>query len=289
MSEDIFDIDDVDDVDLSPSNKAPSNKVERFKGESNVTYRAALLYFHPLATSLVLAAKRKAKKEGTEVDKDAVKKALDAALAKRLEEYGVSSADELADWQKLDTRKVQFKKYKSQYKEGLGFFVSRLGKDGEEADKVWGMLEDPRDYYCTVLLVYPTDREGNVEKELLLTRSVVKPWRISSKNFNRLIEVNQKLRNLPGGGSASLANMDLTLKCTNDKYQNFEIDFASEAIWTKSKKVRDKFLPKAHALYEKLVDAREISTQDLRIKLGIGGDSGEDVSDDDVDDFLEGV
>lgn len=289
MSDDIFDIDDTDDVDLSPQNKAPSNRVDRFKGETGITYRAALMYFHPLSTSLVLASKRKARKEGTEVDKAAVKKALDAALAKRVEEYEVSSVDELAEWQKLDFRRTQFKKYKSHYKEGVGFVVSRLGKDGEEADKVWGMLGDPRDYYTTVILVYPTDREGNVEKELLLSRSTVKPWRFGRGSFNRLIEVEQKLKNLPGGGSASLANMDLSLKCTNDKFQNFDIDFASEAIWTKSKKVRDKFLPKAQALYEKLIDAKEMSTQDLRIKLGVGGDSGEDVSDDDVDDFLEGV
>jgi hypothetical protein len=84
--------------------------------------------------------------------------------------------------------------------------------------------------------------------------------------------------------------MDLSLKCTNKQYQNFDIDFVGNgAIWQKSTKIRDKFLPKAHALYPKLVDAREMSTADLRIKLGIGGDSGEDVSDDDMEDFLDDV
>ena len=146
VSDDIFEeYDDSEDVDLNPANKAPSNRVERFKGETGVTYRVALLHFHSFGQSLVGAAKRKAKKEGTEIDKAGVKASLDKALAKRAEEYG-KSVDELADWEQLDTRKVQFKKYLSHYKEGVGYVQSRLGKDGPEADKVWALMGDPKQY-----------------------------------------------------------------------------------------------------------------------------------------------
>lgn len=284
---DIFDdFDDSEDVTLDPENKAPSNKVERFKGEKDTTYRGALLYFHPLAQSLYLAAKRKARKEGTEVDKALVKEALDKALAKKAEEFGVA-VDELADWQKLDTRRIQFKKYKSIYKEGVGYVVSRKGMDGADADKLWDALGEEKLYYSTILLLYPTDREGNVEKELLLSRSKVVPWRANARIFNRLIEIDQQLRGL---GDKNLSSMDLSIKCTNKQFQNFEINFTGNgAIWQKSSKIRDKFLPMAHALYPKLIDAREMSTGDVRTKLGLGGDSGEDVSDDDVEDFLDGV
>lgn len=282
---DIFDYDDENDVDLDTAKKAPSNRVERFKGEQGVTYRVALMYFHPLSQTLAKAAKAKAKKEGTEVDKASVKAAYDKLLAKQAEELG-KSVDELAEWEKLDTKRPQFKKYRSHYKEGVGIVLSRLGKDGPEADKVWAMLGDPSEYYSTALLVYATDREGNVDMESVLSRSYVKPYRFSNGVYNRLIEINQKLKSL----GHSLATFDLMMKCKNDKFQNFDIDFAEQAIWVKSKKVREKFLPLAHSLYPKIVDAREISTADLRNKLGIGGDSGSDVADDEeMEDLLDSV
>lgn len=285
---DIFDdFDDSDDVSLDPENKAPSNKIERFKGEKDTSYRGALMYFHPLAQSMYLRAKRKAKKAGTDVDKAALKASLDAALKKKAEEFGIS-VDELAEWQKLDSNQAQFKKYQSIYREGFGYVLSRMGKDGDEADKVWAALGEAKDYYSTILLLYPTDREGNVEKELLLSRSKVVPWRFSPRVFNRLIEIDQQLRGL---GDKNLSSMDLILKCTNKQYQNFEINFTGNgSIWQKSTKVRDKFLPKAFELYAKIIDAREMSTADVRVKMGLGGgDSGGDVADDDVEDFLDDV
>lgn len=289
MSDDIFDQydDNDDDLDLTPENKAPSNKVERFKGKKDESYRAALLYFHPIEQAVVSAAKRKARKEGTEVDKDKVRAAIAKLLSKRAEELG-KSVDELADWEKLDWSKIQFKKKKIHYQEGIGYTVSRLGLDGDAADKIWGRLDDPKDYYFTVLLVYSTDRGGNVDKDSLLSRSYVIPWRISGKVFNRLIDVNEKLKKLPGGGT-TLAEMDIKLTCTNGEYQNFDIDFDSEALWKKSSKLRSKFLPMAFSLYEKMVDVRELSTRDLAEKLGIGGDTGEDVGDDDMEDLLDDV
>lgn len=288
MSDDIFDnYDDDDDLDLNPENKAPSNKVERFKGKKDESYRVALLYFHPIEQAVVSAAKRKARKEGTDIDKDKVRAAIQKLLEKRAEELG-KSVDELADWEKLDLSKIQFKKKLIHYQEGIGYTVSRLGLDGEEGDKVWGRLDEPRAYYFTILLVYSTDRSGNVDKETLLARSYVIPWRISGKVFNRLIDVNEKLKKLPGGGT-TLAEMDLKLTCTNGEYQNFEIDFDSEALWKKASKIRSKFLPQAHALYEKMVDVRELTTRELAEKLGIGGDTGEDVGDDDMEDLLDDV
>jgi len=285
--EDIFDIDDNEDVDLNPINKAPSNRVDRLKGVKDETYRIGLMYFHTIEKTVVLAAKRKAKKEGSELDKDAVRAAVQKALEKRAGELE-KSVDELTEWDKLETRKAQFKSYKSHYKEGVGVVQSRLGKDGADADKYWGMMGDASQYYTAVAIVYATDREGNVDKEGLLSRSYVKPLRLSARSFNRLIEVDQKLRGLPGG-TANLSNMDLLFKCTNSDWQNWEIDFASESLWQKSKKLRGKFLPQAYNIYDKIVDAREMSTADLKIKLGIGGDSGEDVSDDEMDDLLEDV
>lgn len=293
MSEvDPFDeYDDEDVVDLDPANKAPSNKLDRFKGEAGKTYRVALLYFHTLESSIVRAAKRAAKKEGKDPDKDQVKDLINKSLAKRAEELE-KSVDELETWQKLDLRKAQFKKVITQYGkfQGGGLFESRLGKDGPEADKIWSKLEEPTTYYYTIVLIYPTDPNGNVEKEAILRSSLVKPWRFAGGVFNRLIEVNQSLSQV--GDGLSLANQDLRLKCKNAQYQNFEIDFAGKALWTQSDKIKNKFLPMAVDMYEKMTtsDARRVSTADLKEKLGLGGDSGEDVADDsEMDDILSSV
>jgi len=285
-----YDLDDDNDVDLNPSNKAPSNRIERFKGEAGRTYLASLMYFHPLEASIIKAAKKMAKKDGTELDKELVKSKIKEALAKRAEKLK-TSVDELAPWQKLDTSKAQFKKVETQFckqQGAAGLYVSRRGKDGAEGDKVWNMLEDPSIYYYTVILLYPTDRNGEVDVQAIMREGIVKPWRFAGGVFNRLIEINQNLSKVES--SLSLANQDLKLKCKNSQFQNFDIDFSGKAIWLRNDKVRDKFLPQAFNLYEKMVDAREVSTADLKEKLGVGGgDSGEDVADEDMEDLLGNI
>ena len=77
MSSDPFEMQEEfeDDVDLSPQNKAPSSRVERFKGDQGRTYRVALLYFHPLSISIARQMKKAAEQDDKEINKAAVKKA----------------------------------------------------------------------------------------------------------------------------------------------------------------------------------------------------------------------
>lgn len=292
MSDDPFDFDDFDDdVEPTPQNRAPSKRVERFKGEQGKIYRVSLLYFHPLDVSLAKRLKKKAEKEGVPLDVAAAKKTVAAALAKRAEALG-KAVDDLQPWEKLDTSKAQFKLFKSHYKEGVGVILSRLGKDGPEGDKVWSTLPEPSTYYSTVVLIYPTDSAGEVDAKNILRDGVVKPWRFGPKTFNTLISKNQVIQKY--GSDKSLANSDLTLECSNGQFQNFEIEPAGEALWSRSQKIKEHFLPKAVALYDKIVDAREMTTNELREKLGMGGGGdSSDVSDDidlsDDEDILANV
>lgn len=294
MSDPFEQYDDSDDVDLDPTNKAPSNRLERFKGEKDRIYRGALLYFHPLEATVIRAAKAKAKENGGEIDKEAVKAKLKEIYAKRAEEWKVP-VNELKDWQKLDLRKAQFKKVLTQFgkQPGVGLIVSRLGMDGPEADRAWNMLDDQSTYYYTVLLKYPTDRKGEVDVPAILRDGEVLPWRFAGGVFNRLIDINSSLKEV--GDGVTLANQDLKMTCKNAQYQNFDIDFAGKAIWLRNEKVRDKFLPLAYAMYEKMVssDVRELSSADLREKLNLsgggGGDSGEDVGDSEMDDLIGNI
>lgn len=265
-----------DDVGLDPEDKKhiQSGQTEWFKGEKGRTYRVALLYFHPLDISAMRAAHKKDPAMGKEALLEVGKK----ALAKRAEERS-KAVDQLTDADKLHIGRIQFHMTKAYYHEVAKFVASRLGMDGPEADKVWSSLGEEKTYFTTVLVIYPSDRDGTVDKEALVRGSAVKPWRFASKVYERLHQVGGSLRN----NNLSIATQDLTLKCTNTDFQNFDIDGAGPALWLKNDKFRDAILTKAIKLYPDIKKPfRELSTADLRIKLGLdaGSGGGEDVSDD---------
>lgn len=295
MSTDPFDdYDDEEEVDLDPGNKAPTGRVDRFKGEKGRTYRGALLLFPTLEASVISKAKKKAKAEKTEIDKDAVRAQCKKVLAAQAEKLG-KGVDELLPHEKLDLARSIFKKIRAMYHDvetdTIGYVQSRIGLDGPEADAIWRSVGEEKRYYYTVLLTYPCNKKGELDKSALLRDSEVVPWRMGPKNFNRLIEIEEKLKEVSAGAN-SLATYDLELKCTNGQYQNFDIDFKGAAVWLKSKKLQAKILPEAVALYEKLVDIKKLTTPELKAKLNIGGgDSGEDIDDDmiDDDDDVDGV
>ena len=304
MTDDDFNYDEYsDDVDLDPANKPATNRVERFKGETKKIYRAALMYFHPLPVTIYRAFAKKAKREESQIDMAAVRDLTAKALAKVAEELG-KPVDALEEWEKLDLRHAQFKTYSSYYHEDVGSVVSRFGKDGPEADRVWKTLGEARPYWSSVALFYPLDSHGNVDAKNIARDAFLKPWRIGKHTFKTLIEKNQMLQEY----KQSLANSDLRLECKSAQYQTFDIDPAGGALWLKSPALKQKFLPLAYAMYDKLVDAREMSTADLRKKLAeAGADVGETSSsgqgssgrgapgrndvaaDDEIEDLLENV
>lgn len=260
-----------------------SGNQDWFKGDKGRTYRVAFVYFHPLDVVAVMAAKKK----NPEITDEEIEKLVQKVLSKRAEEVG-KPVDQLADHEKLDLRRVQFKRIRAHFKEGFGYVVSRLGKDGKDADRIWEQLGEPRDYFSTLLLIYPTDRDGDVDKAELSKGKgwVVNPWRFSGKVAERVMSLGKSLRN----NDLSLAAQDLTMKCTNSEYQNFDLDPAGKAIWLQSPKFRSKVLEAALKLYSKMNPFREMSTADVRIKLGISdGDVGESVDEEDWSGMLGNV
>ncbi len=283
---DLDNMDDLDeDVGLSAEDKkhARSNQLEWFKGEKGRAYRVALVYFHPMKAAIVKAVKKK----NPAATKEDILPILTKALAKRAEELG-KSPDQLEAYEQLDTSNVRFKKIEAHYKDGVGFVLSRLGKDGAEADAVWKTMGEPKSYFTTALLIYPTDREGNLASKDAGAGWTVMPWRFSTRVFGDMHAKSASLRE----NSLSIATQDLLLKCTNTDYQNFDINPTGPALWAKNPKFSSAVLAKAFALYEKLIPFREMSTADLKIKLGIGGGSSgseESVTDEDFNALINQV
>jgi hypothetical protein len=270
------------DVGLDPEDKkfTKSDRQEWFKGEKGHSYRAALVYFHPID----VRARKAAKGKKPDIAKGELDEIAAKVLAKKAEELG-KAPDQLADWEKLDTRRVQFRRIPAHYKEGVGYVCSRLGLDGKEADKVWEAMGEQKIYYSTTLLLYPTNKDGEYIRERLSDGWTLKNFRFSNKVYTRLHQVAEGL----SSNDLSIASQDISLKCTNTDFQNFDIDGAGKGLWLMNEKFRSLVLQKAVKLYKELNPFRIISTADLKDKLGMSGPAGTDVADDDFGDALAGV
>jgi len=289
MSDDYLqDYDDFeDDVGLDAGDKKYFNQREKWlKMTKGQILRVAFLYFHTYDVNAVAKAIKVARDEGKKLDKDARKavglKALEARAAE-LEK----SLDQLTPADRLDFGQVHFKKMNAHYAEGLGYVLSRLGKDGADADSVWKQMEDPKLYFTTLLLIYPTDREGNIDVEgIKAGKWDILPWRFSKRTYENIWKTNETLR----GNDLSIASQDLKLECSDEKYQNISTTAVGKALWQKSDKFKAAVLDKALPYYDKLVPFREMSTDQLRAKLGLGGSAVSDVgSDEDFTDLLDNV
>lgn len=289
MSDDLLqDYDDFeDDVGLGEGDKKYfGQRDEWLKMTKNQVLRVAFLYFHTYDVNAVAKAIRTAREEGKTLSKEerqTVGKAALEARAKELEK----SLDQLTPADRLDFGQVHFKKMNAHYEEGLGYVMSRLGKDGADADAVWKKLQDPKLYFTALLLIYPTDREGNLDTDgIKAGKWSILPWRFSKKTYENIWKTNETLR----GNDLSIANQDLKLECSDEKFQNITVTAVGKAIWQKSDKFKATILEQALPLYDKLIPFREMSTDQLRAKLGLGGSAVSDVSsDEDFTDLLDSV
>jgi len=270
--------------------------VEWYKGVKGRTDKAAIIYFHTVDVS----AKRHAIKRAvatksphpTPVELEEIgKKALEVRAANLKK-----ALDEMTEVEKLDLSEVQFKRLQHHFGgEGVGDVISRLGKDGPEADKVWSQLEEPKIHFTTLLLLYPTDKNGELDKNRFASWAsdpTIVPWKFSQKRYDLIWKVNSGLKK----NSATIADQDLLLECKDDKYQQIEPSADGKATWLRSEKIKLNVLTKAVRLYPKLVPYRAITTAQLREKLGLdeAGNSGThgavaDVSSADFQEFINQV
>lgn len=288
---DEYEYDTEGDVSLDVDEKNVGGATtEEFKmTHKGQTVRAAFVYFHTVDANAVSAAVKKAKAGGKNLSKEEIVEVAKAALAKRAETAG-KPVDKLTAADKLDLGVAHFKSMKAHYQDGIGFVMSRLGKDGADADAIWKRLGDPRAYFSTLLLIYPTNSEGGLNKEefgaqvkggkLKLIR-----WRFGKKTYDGIWKQNDALR----ANNIALASQDVNLECKEPKYQNIEVSATGPAIWLKNDVVKAAVLAQAVGMYDKLIPFREMTTDQLRAKLGLGTSGSDDVSSGDFQDMLDQV
>jgi hypothetical protein len=271
------------DISLETEDKAKvaTNNQEWLKMTKGQVLLGAFLYFHPADVNAVKALRKANKNASPEEVKSTAAKAL-AAVAEKLGK----SPDQLEPYEKLDLSTVQFKSFRAHYQQGLGFALSRLGKDGAEADSVWKKLPEAKQYFTTLLLLYPMTPEGkhNIEG-IKAGQWRILPWRFSPATYEEIWNLNDGLR----GNGMSIANQDIKLECKDTTYQTMKVSFVGKAMWQQSAGFKKHVLQKGMESYEKLVPFREMSTDQLRAKLGLTGSAVQDVSGEDFSGLLDSV
>ena len=284
-----------DDVSLEPDQKNVGGAKQewlKFTAKDQVL-RAAFVYFYTVDSNAVQDEMKKATKAGKKLSRDEVQTIAKAAVAKRAGELN-KQVDQLTAAEKLDISKAHFKAQRACYQKGIGFVLSRLGKDGPEADDVWKRLPEPKPYFITLLLVYPTDNEGNLSKEMFAAqikegKPKLIPWRFSKKVYDDVWKANDALR----ANGLSLSSQDFKIECENPEFQNVSVAAAGPALWMKNEQVKKVVLASAVAMYDKLNPFREMTTDQLRVKLGLAapstGGGSDDVTSDNFQDMLDSV
>jgi len=286
---DEYSFDDEVSLDVDEKN-AGGVKQEWLKVRKGQIIRGAFIYFHTHDVNAVMAANKVARRSGKNLTREEKVEVAKKALGKRAEELK-KSIDQLTPIEKLDISTAHFKSMRAHYQDGLGYILSRLGKDGPEADAIWKRLPDPKAYFSTLFLIYPTNSEGAVNKEELTSQVREKklkiiPWRFGSNTYEAIWKLNDGLRE----NNLTLAGQDVKLECVKDeKYQNISMGSAGPVIWQKNPTFKELVLLTAINMYDKLSPFREVTTSQLKEKLGLGGSAVQDVSSDNYTDMLEQV
>lgn len=280
-----------DDVSLDDDEKnAGGTRDEWLKLSDKQIVRCAFVHFKSYDANAVKKATKDAKRALTREEQLAVAKQV---LTKRAEQLG-KKLEQLTAVERLDPSITHFPVWRANYAEnGIGYVISRLGKDGPEADQVWKRLGDVKKYFSTLLLIYPSNTDGGLQAEAFAQqvktgKLKLLPWRFGPGVYEDIFKLNDGLKS----NGLSLAAQDIKLECKDAKFQKIAVQFGGASTWQKNEGVKNAVLSAALPLYDKLNPFREISTEKLREKLGlgpVGTPMSDEISSDNFKDLLDSV
>lgn len=120
----------------------------------------------------------------------------------------------------LDAPTPEFNKAPRNFGQGLGYVINQ----GPEYTKLFGG-EAPRKGIGTVIVVWPTDRNGALDKARLGSGDFeVMPWVISEDKFEAIKPIHVEF---------PMGSHDLQCKCTDTKYQKMTFNPCRESLLRK--------------------------------------------------------
>ncbi len=230
-----------------------------YKAEKGRTDRVAVVYFPTILES----ARRQILRGNQNATIEEQKTAL-AKVKRTLAEKLGKSATSLTPGELLDTREVRLKQCRAVYNKDLGFL--EIPEDLSRSEQaIWDKLGEARSYFYTLLLIYQGDRDGEVEREHASRGWRIVPWRFSEEKYDTFRKIDKGLHE----DSSSIANADLLLTCTDSQFQKITITNAGSAFYKQNTDFLGRVLEAAASLRDRLQPFRQLSTEELREKLGM--------------------
>lgn len=144
------------------------------------------------------------------------------------------------------------------YIDGVGKVVSRLGRDGPEADELWSQGEAARTSYATLVMTYPRGPDKNLDRARVLAAPGIMRWTFSERTFTSLQKV----------AAGSSGGVDLLATCTDERYQRIEFQRFKDCLWWDDEELREAIQNRVTELESSVSPARRLSTEELAAKLG---------------------
>ena len=166
---------------------------------------------------------------------------------------------------KPDLAKPRFLAAQVQFHPQLHSIVSRQGEPGAD-EEVWACFQEPpRLKAATLILRYPTDNKGVVQKEQFTPPLPMLVWEFGAATLERLKKLHGDLK----AKGSSLSAVDIFCTCTNERFQRFELRVAGPAIWRMRDDVAARTLDRAGKHYPHVSVGRELTDEQLRQALGL--------------------
>jgi len=127
----------------------------------------------------------------------------------------------------------------------------------------------PRWRVGTVIVLYSTDKLGNPKMDPFSYE--ILPWMFSEQSYNKLRVADSEF---------PLISHDVKITCTNQEYQNLDINSCKESIWQMKEDFKKKVLEEAKPVWEHVKKnlASDLSVEEIKDLISGGTEGGADPS-----------
>ncbi len=230
---------DVFEFGFDEAKVIKTSNVEQFKqSKPGEKTRLAIVSFKKLADVKIAAVQRERGAALSDAEKAEIHSKADEKIAAHL----TKKVSELTEADRLDIRSPRFAFAYTHYKDGVGSIRCLSEWSGSNVVKPALCCEkmgEATQTVATVVMTYPVDSDGKVDRELLSQRKYVSfyVWRLSAKKFQKVNSVYDDAR------QDDRHVIDLRVTLDGDvKFQKQIIEAASVATWARDdmdKGVRD--------------------------------------------------
>jgi len=230
---------------------------EWYEPETGRVDRVALVYFRDICTNVLRRATNRDPDLSEAKRRQTVEKAR-SAVAERLGK----TVGQLDQVDLLEDTEARFKVLTACFSTDLGE-VAWPAKLSDDERVIWRKVGKQHDYVMTVLVVYPTDRQGAIDEERLSSGCRVLRWRFEPQTFELFRKIDRGLRK----DGETVVGSDVYVTCAGSRSRKVKVTLAGPAMYRRDATLKRAVLEEAVATYEKLRPFRTMTTEEVREQL----------------------